>query len=187
MSTSKTKYTILWLSSTLVLGGCGSGLGGCNDKTEEVISGPEIYSNTNGSEAPQYMEPTMANLQGRPQQFPSRYPCAQYPNSRVVMAYVKPNLKPGQKNIVLLSSSDQKPNIAVFYKKDMIANGWEMTNQYENSCFSRTVWRKKTINGIQEAEVRVSPDPYHKQAVQLLTGPYRPRLDYNDPKAPHKW
>jgi hypothetical protein len=189
MSTNRKNYALTLMIATLVLSGCGSGMGGCTDKGEEELSGPKNYDSSSAQqgEDTQYTEPTMANLQGKPQPFPSRYLLKQYPNSRVVMAWVKPNLKPGHKNLVLLSSTDAKPNIAVYYKQDMVKDGWELTYQNENSCFSQTIWRKKTNGGIQEAEVRVSPDPYGKQAVQLLCGPYRPMLDYTRADGPKKW
>lgn len=184
MSVRITRQTIvLIMASTAILGGCGGGIGGCNESKEEIISvAPDpVAGSLAGTESvqedegPQYQTPTMDNLKGIEQKFPAKYPVKKYPNSRVVMAYVRPDLKPGQKNVVLLNSSDNIPAVTNYYQKQMSLDGWTLTYSNGNSAYTELIYKK----GNQEIEVRVTPDPYGKRHVQLLAGPYLPIAVYN--------
>jgi hypothetical protein len=124
----------------------------------------------NEPEGPQYQMPTMLNLKGVPQQFPARYAVKKYPKSQVVLVQVQQNLYGGEKNQVMLRSSDPPTTIASYYEKDLSVDGWKLVYKYENSIYSSTKWQK---NG-QELEVRVSPDVYNHENIQLITGKVAP-------------
>lgn len=176
------KRFILTLSaSALLLGGCGGGMGGCNGGGDQVQQGAnwtslqtEADKETVDQEGPQYQQPSMDNLKGKPQLFPAKYAVKRYPNSRVVMAYVRPDLLPGQKNVVLLNSSDQQQVISEYYLQNMVKDGWKVTYRAENSAFSQITYQK----GNQEAEVRIMADPQGRKHVQLLSGPFKAIAKY---------
>jgi hypothetical protein len=173
------RFIVLAFASTALLAGCGGGIGGCNEAEQVQYGGPTVIGSDSESlsadEGPQYQTPTMGNLQGLEQKFPKKYPVKRYPNSRVVMCYVRPDLKPGQKNVVLLNSSDAIPTVGYFYKEQMARDGWKLEYVNENSAFTQLMYKK----GDQSAEVRITPDPYGKRHVQLLAGPYKPVAVYN--------
>jgi hypothetical protein len=166
---------------SLLLTGCGGGMGGCNDGNKDkensglIVDDSKMEASTN-DEGPQYQHPTTDNLQGVEQKFPARYPVPRYPNSRVVMASVRPNLVPGQHNIVLLKSSDQGIRISSYYRTELPKQGWKLSFQLENLSFTQLRYRK----GDQEIEVRVMPDPQGRQHVQLVSGPYQPIQTFDE-------
>lgn len=168
----RARILFLTAMSTVLLGGCGGGMGGCGDKSEDMQEGNRMGPIVQGTgaldeEGPQYQQPTVENLK-QPQKFPAKYPAKKYPNSRVVMAYVRPDLLPGRHNVVLLNSDDPGPLIANYYFKDLTNQGWKPVFQQQNSIFSQIKYQK----GNQEIEVRVTPDPHGRQHVQILSGPY---------------
>lgn len=167
---------VLVTMSAVLLTGCGAGMGGCNGGSQSEVqsanggiatvdAGQEPVTT---GEGPQYTQPTMENLKGKRQLYPSRYVCKQYPNSRVIMALVKPNLRPGSHNCVLLGTIDEKPVISNYYRQELAQKGYTPTYNYDNPAFHRSVWKKGDV----EVEVRVSPDPYGNQTIQILSGPY---------------
>lgn len=120
------------------------------------------------TKAPKYMEPTMDNLMGKPQPFPSEYPVVQYPNSKVILAQVRPVYTERKPNMVVLSSRDNIPQVASYYKQRLVAEGWKFQSAFENSAYSSTIWLKEN----QQAEVRVSPAPQEgEQIIQVLISP----------------
>lgn len=174
--------------SALMLSSCSSS---SNDSLQGITqSGPQTQDNSHASskngadvslgaaddeqEGPQYQSPTIDNLRGIPQRFPARYAVRKYPKSQVVLVDVRPHLFGGQKNQVMLRSSDPPKVIAAYYKTDLSKDGWELVHSYENTIYSSTTWQK---NGL-EVEVRVSPDPYNRENIQLISGPAftRPKL-----------
>lgn len=169
---------ILMAISTLLLGGCGSGLGGCGESNEQVQMVMPDASTSLGTpveeEGPQYQAPTIEVLQGKPQKFPTKYPLKKYPNSQVVMALVEPNLRPGLKNVVTLKTPDQKPNVVNFYRNEIAKEGYKPTYDYQNLSFGRSKW----IKDGKEIEVRVCPHPSGQRTIQLLEGPYAPIETY---------
>lgn len=173
---------MLLCTSTVLLAGCGGGMGGCGGPKEEQQQnvGMTIKDDTaNGGMpaeevGPQYQKPTVEVLQGKPQKFPARYPARKYPNSRVVMAVVEPNLRPGQHNVVLLKSTDDGKTVARFYYDDLVKQGWKAVYSQGNTAFSQIKYQK----GDQEVEVRVFPDPHGGQHVQLLSGPFKDEIKY---------
>lgn len=134
---------------------------------------PDVASpSTASAVGPQYQQPTMDNLAGKPQQFPAAYPLSQYPRSKVSLAWVQPHLQPGWKNQVLLKSEDPPRAIAQYYGAELKNKGWKPVFHWQNldGTFDRTVWQKDG----QEIEVRVQPDLAHGKGqndVQLLCGP----------------
>ena len=131
---------------------------------------------------PQFQTPGIQNLKGVPQRFPANYVLKRYPKSQTVLVYVRPHLTPGEKNQVMLRSSDKKVNIADYYKKDLVQEGWKLAGRYENSIYSSTRWQKDG----QELEVRVSPDVYNRQNIQLFSGPMVPEIKRTpDPSLQH--
>ena len=166
-------------AASLLLTGCGGGMGGCNDGTKEESKVLVVEDGATGSsneEGPQYQQPTTENLQGTEQKFPAKYPVMRYPNSRVVMASVRPNLVPGQHNIVLLKSTDHGIRISSYYRTELPKQGWKLTYQLQNLSFTQLRYRK----GDQEIEVRVMPDPQGRQHVQLVSGPYQPIQTFDE-------
>jgi hypothetical protein len=171
MSASRIRYATLLTGSVLMLAGCGSGMGGCNPDEPKFVPTSELATPTLSTaepEGPQYQTPTVENLQGKTQLYPSKYPAKRYPNSRVVLAHVRPNLKVGSKNVVVLSTTDNPPVVTQYYVDQLQKDGYALTSTYSNSAFHRSLWKK----GDHEVEVRVSPDPYGKQVIQLFSGPY---------------
>lgn len=122
----------------------------------------------NPNAAPKYTEPTIEVLQGKLQQFPSEYPLEQYPNSKMVVAEVRPNFTSRRPNFVCLKTNDQLTNVADYYKQKLYKDGWKPQEAFENTAYSSTVW----IKGNLKAEVRVcpAPDP-SERVVQLLIYP----------------
>jgi hypothetical protein len=193
MTDTKRNSIGVFLLSAILLAGCGGGIGGCGDQKPEEMQttslGPTVDGGTSTTataapeeEGPQYQHPTVENLQGKPQRFPAKFPVKRYPNSRVVMAVVEPNLRPGQHNVVLLNSSDEQKTVARFYYTDLLKEGWKPVYSSGNSAYSQI----KYVKGDKEVEVRVFPDPRGKQHVQLLSGPYKPDAVYEKvvPKDP---
>jgi hypothetical protein len=178
MNDSKRRAFFLTALSTILIAGCGGGAGGCGeqkpgDQGDQMV---QLNAPMVEEEGPQYQTPTTENLQpGKAQKFPTKYPARRYPNSRVVMAHVEPNLRPGQHNVVLLNSSDNQKVIARYYNEDLTKNGWKVVYASGNSAYSQIKYQK----GDQEVEVRVFDDPYGKQHVQLLSGPFKPDVVYD--------
>jgi hypothetical protein len=131
------------------------------------ISGVSLAPGEEIKEGPPYVVPSMDTLQGKPQPFPAHYPLKRYPNSHVTFAWVTPNVKPGIKNQVVLQTVDRPLVVGAYYKADLVRDGWQLVSTFDNTSYSGSRWRK----GDQEAEVRVSEDPYGKQAIQLMVGP----------------
>ena len=173
------KYALLLAiasSAAFVLASCGS-----KSDDQQIVGVPYNPSTTstatttgNSSSAeldddvgPQYTQPSMDTLRGVRQKFPAHYTLKRYPRARMVIAWVSPHLQPGWKNQVMLKSDDPPQLIATYYKRDLSKEGWKMISQYENPAYSSTIWRKDG----QEAEVRVSPDQYNKENIQLFVGP----------------
>ncbi len=149
---------------------CSLGLAGCgSDEPGEI---PAFNGQYGQASAPQFTEPSMENLQGTPQQFPSKYPLKEYPNAKVTYAWVKPNLRPGMKNQVMQRTNDAIPAIRNFYIKQLSTDGWRFIEKHETSVYSSTLWQKDGY----EVEVRVSPDPKGNKNVQLMYGPVGERL-----------
>jgi hypothetical protein len=115
--------------------------------------------------------PTMANLQGKPQEFPVKYPVVRYPNSAVKLVRIERMLYPGWKNQVMLQSDDTQESINEFYSLKLGTEGWTKVSDYRNMAFSSTVWQKDG----QEVEIRVSPDPHNNKNIQLFCGPLQRR------------
>jgi hypothetical protein len=133
---------------------------------------PELTTVGSGAaqDAPQYVEPTMDVLRGKEQPFPSKYPLSRYPRSRVTYARVRPlaSLPPGHTNQVMLSVPEPTKDVIVtYYKQEMKDGGWDLVDKWEAQSYSSTIWRK----GDLQVEVRVSPDQYDNQNVQLFYGP----------------
>lgn len=182
---NQSRLVLLIAASTLLLAGCGSGMGGCNgQQNDQNVIGTAIVDNSpaGAEEGPQYQEPRMENLQGTPQKFPARYPLKRYPNSRVVMAYVRPNLHPGDRNCVLLTSSDKNFVVAGYYQQNLTGEGWKLVQTEGNTAYSRQLYRK----GDQFAEVVVTPDPHGVNHVQLFTGPYLAPMQLNNQIKPDR-
>lgn len=153
-------------------------MGGCNgQQNDQGVIGTAIVdaSSPGPEEGPQYQQPTVENLKV-PQKYPARYPVKRYPNSRVVMAYVRKDLAPGQRNCVLLTSSDTNYAVNNYYKKTLADEGWKPVAQEGNSAYSRILYRK----GDQMAEVVVTPDPHGVNHLQLFSGPYQPPAKLSD-------
>lgn len=157
MKTNCFRY-LAFLACTLALAGCGS---------EEEQSVPAFNGQYGKPTAPAFTEPSMENLQGTPQQFPSKYPLKEYPNAKVTYAWVKPNLRPGMKNQVMQQTNDAIPAVRNFYIKQLSSDGWRFIDKHETSVYSSTIWQKDGY----EVEVRVSPDPRGNKNVQLMYGP----------------
>lgn len=172
---------ILTVISVFALAGCGNG-----EQKDEKIQLPLFSesnnnidsgsSNNNSSasmnvdeaEGPQYQQPTMDVLKGKPQLFPARYPVKRYPHASIAMVDVRPGRPPGYKNMVLMKTSDQMPSISQYYKQNLAAEGWKMVDAYANEAYESTRW----VKGDQECEIRIAPDlrTPDKKYVQLLTG-----------------
>jgi hypothetical protein len=151
---------IVALVAVAILSRCGE-----DDKSQQ--STLIQLESTDGGKAPQYVQPTMANLAGKEPPFPSHYPLAQYPNSKVKYAMVRRDLPPNAKNQVMINVPQKtKDNVVGFYRAQLIGGGWKLVASYENSIYSSTTWQK----GDDEVEVRVSPDLYDNQNVQLFSG-----------------
>ncbi len=144
---------------------CAVALTGCG--SEEPADIPAISGQYGESTAPQFTEPSMENLQGTPQQFPSKYPLKEYPHAKVTYAWVKPNLRPGMKNQVMQQTRDNIPAVRNFYIKQLSTDGWRFIHKYETSIYSSTIWQKDGY----EIEVRISPDPRGNKNLQLMYGP----------------
>ena len=122
----------------------------------------------NPNVAPKYTEPTIDVLKGKLQQFPSEYPIEQYPNSKMVVAEVRPNYTSRRPNFVCLKTNDQLGNVADYYKQKLYKEGWKPQEAFENTAYSSTVW----VKGNQKAEVRVCPAPNPaERVIQLLIYP----------------
>ena len=158
----RTLAALLTGAACCLLAACGS-----NDQQPGEVSGVSLAPGEEMKEGPTYVTPSMETLEGKPQPFPSHYPLKRYPNSHVTFAWVTPNLKPGIKNQVLLQTVDRPLVVGMYYKDQLIKDGWVMVSTFDNVSYSGSRWRK----GDQEAEVRVSEDPYGKQAIQLMVGP----------------
>ena len=155
--------------------GLGASLNGCgsnkqNEDGEIVgVKGKWQQSVEDDGPAPKYVQPTMDNLRGKPFRFPSEYPLAQYPGSKVIMANVRPVYHAGQPNMVALESPDRIEMIAAYYKQRLPKEGWIFKRKNENKGFSSTIWTK----GDEQAEIRVSPTPSERSwVVQLFIGPH---------------
>lgn len=137
------------------LGGIGATVGG-------------IQKSTGINQAPKYTEPTIDVLRGKLQQFPSEYPVVQYPNSKMIVAEVRPNYTANRPNFVCLSTGDRLETVATYYKQMLYKDGWQPQVADENTAYSSTIWTK----GKQKAEVRVSPGPKQgERIIQLLIYP----------------
>lgn len=172
---------IIFLISTLALASCGNG----SNKEEQAaipmyteanavngISGSGGTGGSNASvdeqEGPQYQQPTMDVLKGKNQLFPAKYPVKRYPHATVAMVDVRPGRPPGYKNMVLLKTADQMPQISTFYKQNLALDNWKLVGAYSNECYESTRW----VKGDLECEVRIAPDlrTGDKKYVQLMTG-----------------
>ena len=175
MKGTRQTLTLLLLSGLLC--SCGS------EAPKEEIKGI-LYSeqsdaaghlNANGTfsnepEGPQYQQPTIEVLKGKPQLFPQRYPIKRYPGSKVAMVDVRPNRPPGYKNMVMLSTADGMPRISGFYRQQLVSEDWQKIKEYRNQIYESSIW----VKGDLECEVRISPDltspSPDKKYVQLLYG-----------------
>ncbi|MBX9686774.1 MAG: hypothetical protein K2X27_08735 [Candidatus Obscuribacterales bacterium] len=149
-------------------------------KQEQVKTGLFTESSDNNSvassgnfsdepEGPQYQTPTMDVLRGKPQMFPAKYPLRRYPGSKVAMVDVRPNRRPGYKNMVMLNTADKIPNVSTFYERELLQENWKKTYEWGNEIYHSTRWEKGNI----ECEVRVSNDVVansNKKNIQLLYG-----------------
>jgi hypothetical protein len=182
MKSTNQRTILAMCASAVLLAGCGGGMGGCGgQKDDQSAGGGMLFKDdtANGGTpaeelGPQYQKPTIEVLQGKPQKFPARYPLRKYPNSRVVMAVVEPNLHPGQHNVVLLKSTDDGKQVARFYYEDLIKQGWKPVASQGNVAFSQIKYQKDG----QEVEVRIFPDPHGGEQVQLLSGPWKEEMKY---------
>ena len=174
-STNNSIPAILFLFALAGLSGCGN-----SKDAEEKVDVP-LYTEGNSikanigdpaaideTEGPQYQTPTMDVLEGKPQHFPAKFPVKRYPHARVEMVDVRPGRPPGYKNMVLMKTADQMPQISTFYKQNLALDNWKLVGVYANECYESTHW----VKGDQECEVRISPDlrTADKKYVQLLTG-----------------
>ena len=172
----------------LVLSTC-SFLTGCSTDAPDQISGVGLMSGDSKNDDKSNQKggipvavdcgltpvvPTMENLKGKPQEFPAKYPLVRYPNSTVKFVRIEKMLYPGWKNQVMLNSTDTQYRIAGFYKDKLAHEGWQQVYQFENSAYSSTIWQKDG----QEVEVRVVPDLYRNENIQLLYGPAEKRKKY---------
>lgn len=137
--------------------GAASGLSGFNAFSQEP-------------EGPQYQQPNMDVLKGKPQLFPSRYPIKRYPGAKVTMVDVRPNRPPGYKNLVMMATGDPNTRISGFYQRQMIGEQWKKVGEYRNEIYEASRW----VKGDLEAEVRIMPDLVasnnDKKFVQILYG-----------------
>lgn len=119
-------------------------------------------------EGPQYQQPTMEVLRGKSQLYPAKYPIKRYPHSTVAMVDVRPNRAPGLKNMVMLKTTDEMPNVSSYYEQRLIAENWKMVSQFKNTCYESTKW----VKGDKECEIRVCPDmtTQDKKFIQLFIG-----------------
>ncbi len=121
-------------------------------------------------EGPQYQQPNMDVLKGKPQLFPSRYPIKRYPGAKVTMVDVRPNRPPGYKNLVMMATADPSKRISGFYQHQMIGEQWKKVSEYRNDIYECSRW----VKGDLEAEVRIMPDLVasnsDKKYVQILYG-----------------
>jgi hypothetical protein len=120
-------------------------------------------------EGPQYQQPTMDVVKGKPQKFPTRYPIKRYPNAQVALVDVRPNRPPGYMNHVMLKTMDNIPSVDSFYRDKMVEDQWKKTYEYHNEIYDSTKWEK----GDLLCEIRISQDfsqPNGKRLVQLLYG-----------------
>ncbi len=144
-------------------------LGLLNQNQNNTDFSSSSSGNFNEPEGPQYQQPGMDVLKGKPQLFPARYPAKRYPGSRVALVDVRPNRPAGYKNMVMLTTSDQTPRISSFYTEQMITENWQKVGEYRNEIYESTKW----VKGNLECEVRISPDltsQTDKKNVQLLYG-----------------
>jgi hypothetical protein len=156
-------YMLSISAVSAILAGCGQQQS--DDQTSSSTSGTGTFESTT---APQYLEPTLDNLKGKPQPFPSKYPLTRFPRGKVTFALVRRDLPPGWKNQVMLNVTEpSKDGIVHYYRNELQTGGWKLVSQYENPIYSSTIWQK----GDREVEVRVSPDQYNNQNVQLFEGP----------------
>lgn len=127
-------------------------------------------------EGPQYQQPTMDVLRGKAQLYPAKYPLKRYPHSTVAMVDVRPNRAPGLKNMVMLKTTDEMPNVSAFYEKRLVSENWKLVSQYKNEAYESTRW----VKGDQECEIRVCPDmtTQDKKFIQLFIGARQTR--HND-------
>ena len=165
---------ILVLISVFALAGCGN-----QNKAEEQAAVP-IYTEGNSingisgsaavdeQEGPQFQQPTMDVLKGKPQLFPAKYPVKKYPHATVTMVDVVAGRPPGFKNMVLMKTADQLPQISTYYKQNLALDNWKLEGCYKNDIYESTRW----VKGDLECEVRIAPDlrTNNKEYVQLLTG-----------------
>ena len=173
---------IRWLSLlafVAVLGMCGCSETPKEDKQKGWHLGEDhkiqFNNNDNNSsrqaeeEGPQYQQPSMEVLQGKPQKFPAKYPVQRYPNSQVALVDVRANRPPGYLNMVTLKTVDAIPKVDEFYEQKMAAEQWKKVSDYHNEIYDSTRWEK----GDMQCEVRISQDFSQrngKRFVQLLYG-----------------
>lgn len=161
--------------SLFALSSCGNG----SNKEEQAVVPMYTEANAVGGvnsgnasideqEGPQYQQPTMDVLKGKPQLFPAKYPVKRYPHATVAMVDVRPGRPPGFKNMVLMKTADQMPQISTFYKQNLALDNWKLVGAYRNECYESTRW----VKGDMECEVRIAPDlrTGDKKYVQLMTG-----------------
>lgn len=179
-----TRDTVALILLAGILCGCGNG----EKKEEENKSALYTESNSgvasssgggyvsNEPEGPQYQTPSVEQLKGKPQLFPARYPIRRYPGSKVAMVDVRPNRRPGYKNMVMLSTADTMPRISGFYKQQLATEEWQKIKEYRNSIYESSTW----VKGDLVCEVRIAPDltspSPDKKFVQLFYGKRPPKL-----------
>lgn len=169
----KLSMSLLAVVSVLSLAACSNTPEDKSNKAGVIIEGGAQFKESSDStpmeiEGPQYQQPTMDVLKGKPQLFPAKYAVKRYPNSVVAMVDVRPNRPPGFKNMVMLKTSDDYPKVSYFYEEKLVADGWKKFYQYRNPAYESTKWER----GDQEIEIRISPDmrTSDKKYVQLFQG-----------------
>ena len=87
----------------------------------------------------------------------------------MTMVDVRPNRGPGMMNLVMLKTTDNIPNVDVFYRNKLAREEWTKVYDYHNSIYDSTMWEK----GDLKCEVRVAQDfsrPNGQRLVQLFYG-----------------
>lgn len=158
-----------FISMLLAVSASAALLSACGSNEEEQVT--TLEGSYGDADAPQYTEPTIENLKGKPQKFPSRYPMQKYPNAKVTYAWVKKDLRPGMKNNVVMTTTDEIPTVRNFYIAQLVKDGWRLVDKYETLVYTSSTWQKDGF----EAIVRVTIDPYGKKSVQLMYGPIKKR------------